>query len=164
MTTDKKAAALKALHSVFHKDEDDGHFYASLRDDVPFDDIVAIIEAPLIETTDRAPPTGCEACDDFGRVEMFPDDDPRYAGDLTHPCDDCQPEASKHYRDGFQHAERLATPLAQAIESVIDGTFWTVKKNDKCPHGQYGYEGCEVCTANYLSEKLAAYRKPAGAA
>lgn len=66
---------------------------------------------------------GCEACDNTGRVELYPDDDDRFQCDITHPCDDCQPEVFKEYMRGFKAGKRDATfqpdPLPQHVTDAI---------------------------------------------
>ena len=41
----------------------------------------------------------CETCEGLGRIDMLPDD-----GTHTHPCEDCQPEASAEWQRGYDAA------------------------------------------------------------
>lgn len=45
--------------------------------------------------------------------------------------------------------------LRKGIQDYLDGDYEPkVKKIDKCPHGQYGYEACEECISEHFQRLL----------
>lgn len=45
--------------------------------------------------------------------------------------------------------------LRGGIQSIIDGDYEPrIRKTEKCPHGQYGYEHCAACVDEALSKLL----------
>ena len=61
------------------------------------------------------------------------------------------PKQIHAYQDWQKEVERLRN----GIQNYLDGDYEPkVKKIDKCPHGQYGYEACEVCIENHFAALL----------
>jgi hypothetical protein len=56
------------------------------------------------------------------------------------------------YVETYAEKERLR----KGIQDYLDGDYEPkVGKNDKCPHGQYGYETCEACVDEHFTRLLA---------
>lgn len=59
-----------------------------------------------------------------------------------------QRDVMRMARDGIR------TVIEQGVQ-VTEGPY-KQHKNNKCVHGQWGYEGCEACVSDYLAPILAA--------
>ena len=44
--------------------------------------------------------------------------------------------------------------LRKGITDYLHGDYPRTGKNDKCPHGRYGFEGCENCIDDYFEKLL----------
>ena len=66
---------------------------------------------------------------------------------MTHPCPKCE-----------EMERRLQVARDGIAEIIYDGVQKTEgvysRKNNKCKHGNYGYQGCETCIEEYLEPIL----------
>lgn len=61
---------------------------------------------------------------------------------------------SEEAADRIEQLEREKAELVKALEAIVSGDARQVRKNDRCSHGQYGYESCEQCIDEYISAVL----------
>jgi hypothetical protein len=46
--------------------------------------------------------------------------------------------------------------LRKGITDYLHGDYSRTRKNDKCKHGRYGFEGCENCIDDYFEQLMVA--------
>jgi hypothetical protein len=62
-------------------------------------------------------------------------------------------------------AQAETAKLKKGIQDYLDGNYGRrVRKYDRCPHGQYGYEICEACIDEHFTEVLNGQRQEGGTA
>ena len=62
-------------------------------------------------------------------------------------------------RKSLEKAEKLAEAVRCALEDRVHNTTGIYSpKNNKCRHGNCGYEGCAWCIEEYLEKAYATYR------
>lgn len=71
-------------------------------------------------------------------------------------------ELFKRAVEADKRAEKFAAQLVQlqkGIQDYLDGSYGRAQyfksKNDKCPHGLFGWEACENCIDGHFSRLLA---------
>lgn len=65
-----------------------------------------------------------------------------FAGSFT--CINCSSMERSIERNGFR----------KIIQDYLDGNYPHARKNDKCKHDRYGFEGCENCIDDYFTNAL----------
>jgi hypothetical protein len=50
--------------------------------------------------------------------------------------------------------QRAHAALRKGIQDYLNGNYDTARKNDKCKHGRYGFEGCENCIDEHFMKLL----------
>jgi hypothetical protein len=70
-------------------------------------------------------------------------------------------ECARQTDDVLAKTEAEIERLRAGIQAFLDGDWEPkVKKMDKCPHGQYGYESCEACIEIWFEHLLDARAAP----
>lgn len=76
-------------------------------------------------------------------------------------------ELFKRAVEADKRAEKFAAQLVQlqkGIQDYLDGSYGRAQyfksKNDKCPHGLFGWEACENCIDGHFSRLLALVSSP----
>ena len=74
-------------------------------------------------------------------------------------------EENAKLRKSLDKAEKLAEAVRCVLEDRVHNTTGIYSpKNNKCRHGNCGYEGCAWCIEEYLEKAYATYRAKTGEA
>ena len=46
--------------------------------------------------------------------------------------------------------------LTKTLQDICDGNYPSARKNEKCKHGQYGYEHCDECITDAIAAAIQA--------
>jgi hypothetical protein len=63
------------------------------------------------------------------------------------------------WQAALQTREKEISELKAALYEISQGDGRTTKKMDKCAHGQYGFEQCESCIAEFAERVLATHEQ-----